>query len=613
MVKTGETGSSKLKFDELPAYTSGKLKEKMPGKFRADMLRHIHDHGPRMVWDSPDKNAWSDRLKKVRHGCVRLVFSKATYLDVRRAGDLWVTKFVTRSEKSYNMHLDDELLCKSVNLSENTYRNLLHTVWGVKPQVGYLFPAEPSFWVDNSQKAVLNPDSWSLFGVSGARAFIRDTVLKEREKIIANKTESVARAEVELKALQNCTRQGLAKQRLKHSGTDDGMVRPGDFRDALHMFKRVLDFAERIKQTSRFWPQILARMPLPDSAFKPESKHLAPMPYAPGKEKDIESHWKLHPGTCMEGILNRVFYELGGSAPVFKDLVAAWKPYKDSVYANYSVFYPAKDNRHETRALVEWKTQGNQGIFQLDGVRGLSCQLTAVVGENEPPVRIPNYKLRREADGTLRLNSSSAIPFTEEEFKAWWRGESGLNTTYGEPKRIKASRPDGSPVWLVEVGCHVVDVAGDLGGEYLELMKPDFEVIKGVELPALEETVEDVNNGNLNMELRDRLTELWDKARAAYHDARSRWLEYACSVKKEVLDFEANRPAKLAEAADELAQAVQAKNTAVTETQEWWQTVGGPDLRQLEELLVGIMHASIPIMHAKVEANGEEHVSKLGT
>ena len=65
--------------------------------------------------------------------------------------------------------------------------------------------------------------------------------------------------------------------------------------------------------------------------------------------------------------------------------------------------------------------------------------------------------------------------------------------------------------------------------------------------------------------------------------------------------------------ADKLAQAVQAKNTAVTETQEWWWTVGGPDLRQLEELLAGIMHASIPIMHAKVEANGEEHVSKLGT
>jgi hypothetical protein len=211
------------------------------------------------------------------------------------------------------------------------------------------------------------------------------------------------------------------------------------------------------------------------------------------------------------------------------------------------------------------------------------------------------------------LNSSVTIPFTEEEFKAWWRGECSLDTKYGEPKRIKASRPDGTPVWLVKVGCHLVDVAGDLGGEYVELMKPDFEVIKGVELPALEETVEDVNNGNLNMELRDRLTELWDKARAAYHDARSRWLEYACSVKKEVLDFEANRPARLAEAADKLAQAVQDKNTAVTGAQEWWQAVGGPDLRQLEELLVGIMHASIPVMHAKVEANGEEHVSKLGT
>ncbi len=591
----------------------------MPGKFRADMLRHIHDHGPRMVWDSPEKNAWSDRLKKVRHGRVRLVFSKATYLDVRRAGDLWVTKLVTRSEKSYNMHLDDELLCKSVNLSVGAYKNLLHTVWGAKPQAGYLFPAKPSWFIETSQKDVLNTHSWSLFGVSGARAFIRDVILKEREKIIANKTVHVEVTEGELRALQNWTRKGLAEQRLKHNGCEDsGPARPTEFRDALHMLKRVLDFAERIKQTSHFWPQILARMPLPDSVFKPESKHLAPMPYAPGKEKDIKSYWKLHPGTCMGGILNRVFYELEGrflqgSAPVFKDFVAAWEPYKDSVYANYSVFRPAKGNQLEEEALEAWKTQGIQGIFLLDGVRWLSCKLTAVAGKNEPPVKLPNYKLRREADGTLRLNSSSAIPFTEEEFKAWWRGESGLNTTYGEPKRIKASRPDGSPVWLVEVGCHVVDVAGDLGGEYLELMKPDFEVIKGVELPALEETVEDVNNGNLNMELRDRLTELWDKARAAYHDARSRWLEYACSVKKEVLDFEANRPARLAEAADELAQAVQAKNTAVTETQEWWRTVGGPDLRQLEELLVGIMHASIPVMHAKVEANGEEHVSELGT
>jgi len=100
-----------------------------------------------------------------------------------------------------------------------------------------------------------------------------------------------------------------------------------------------------------------------------------------------------------------------------------------------------------------------------------------------------NYTVKRGENGALLLSSNIVCPFDENTALAWLRGTGPAPVTrYGACRKIETCTDTGAPVVLIACGCHRIDVARDLGGEFADLLKPTHktELIEGV--PALELT-----------------------------------------------------------------------------------------------------------------------------
>lgn len=599
-------------YPDLPAYVRGVLVESLPKKFKADMLSHVSDHGPHMEWQNPDLSAWCARLSKVQQGHIQWVFSKTTYLDVFIMGPMWVTRLNTRSSDIRKLHWNEPLLKKSAVLSSEQFSLLLAHTWGYGDAKGSSVHKPSTRKCANdvswSQRQVMNY-SWERLGLSGARAFMRDQEREERMNKQKVLSERVVNKEHELHNLNAWSRQSFVGLRDRTEAwpdqpparLSDTFVKPYEFRRKLHMMKAILDFADRAIKTSSLWPHLLARMPIPRRIY--HGRHSFPLPFT-----KAEVHKDNEGASCLYWLFN---YSLVGApgqeTAAWVDEVRCWGNMRHNVYTTFKTTLSPADH---VEAEVGWHKLAD--LTLPSSVDSALVLPGITLSDNVPPVRKPTHKVSRTSQG-LSVSSGGRIPFTEEEFKAWWKGEKKISTPYGEPSRIQASTPEDRPFWLVKVGCHEVDVAGDLGGDYIELMRPDFEVVKGQAVPEAVETVREALEGRYNQELRVRLLKALAAARAYYEHARRLWLAYVRSIRKEVFAFERDRPAAQQKAADELAALMTESKQQADDLKEWWVCVGGVDLRQIEGLMCEIMTASIPEhAHVEPESTGTEEVMTCG-
>ena len=88
------------------------------------------------------------------------------------------------------------------------------------------------------------------------------------------------------------------------------------------------------------------------------------------------------------------------------------------------------------------------------------------------PIKSPNYTARIEG-GKLLVSSGIEVSFSVQTALAWLKGElPSVASGYGSLEKLEVCRPDGSPWIAIRAGCHYIDVAKDLGGEFAELLKP---------------------------------------------------------------------------------------------------------------------------------------------
>lgn len=102
-----------------------------------------------------------------------------------------------------------------------------------------------------------------------------------------------------------------------------------------------------------------------------------------------------------------------------------------------------------------------------------------------------NYTVKRNGSGALVLSSNIVCPFDERTALAWLRGEGPApSTRYGTCRKIETCTDSGAPLVLIGCGCHRIDVARDLGGEFADLLKPTHkaELIEGTSALELNES-----------------------------------------------------------------------------------------------------------------------------
>jgi len=94
---------------------------------------------------------------------------------------------------------------------------------------------------------------------------------------------------------------------------------------------------------------------------------------------------------------------------------------------------------------------------------------------NYPVIRA-NYTVKMDGQRLL-LSSNIECPFSVLSALDWLKGGAQLNTRYGIVQKVNGATEDGKALTLIKCGCHYIDVARDLGGEFTELLKPTHEVV----------------------------------------------------------------------------------------------------------------------------------------
>ena len=218
----------------------------------------------------------------------------------------------------------------------------------------------------------------------------------------------------------------------------------------------------------------------------------------------------------------------------------------------------------------------NLGAYGITALQpDQSIWLAQVEAVYDPPVLKPNYKLRRDAAGKVQVQSNIRIPFEEEAFKTWLKEGGRLPTRYGTPVKIKATvtTPQGvRPAVLIRVGCHVLDVAADLGGDYEELLRPDFEINKLSDACAGVSEILGVRNETLRKEQYKRLLAFKELVGRTIVTARQAQSECRHRAKRDFKDRLSRAEELEKRLADQLAYA----NKLRTDLQRLREELGGP-------------------------------------
>lgn len=512
--------TKKFKYPDLPTHSADVIVEQLPSSFKVDMLRHVHDHGPRVEWEDPKHTAWCRRLAGVRSGKICWKFSSTSKLEILIQDSIWITHLVTGPDDRYMLHHTDPALDTSVVLTSHEASLLKTSIFGFGGITG-----DRKRFVDacvNTTRTTAMDEAWLRAGASGARARIVDTILQRK---LAELNTKVRRTEASVRRKKNLEEAKLDKMQSSALGFWSSRQRY----DALTTKVNYGHLAQYlVANYPDVWPAmwVAAKVNSADTSrfgrFTCYSPHSFPLSYTP------------------DGILScdstRSILESG----------TKW----------LHVWLDELTNEQANREFgdITVKTRGSPVVY-------------------DPPVATPAYSVRRDADGSLHLSSGVKIPFTEDQFKDWLEG-STLSTAYGSPQKIPVTRLNGSEVraaYLIQLGCHEIDVVADLGGEYVELLKPDFEprlVNAGTEAMVEEP-------GTVNEPMRRMLLEVLESNMAAARREHARLSQERREKLKGVLRDFKNLPQAIKVADVEIANNLKAEHECREELIQWNKCHGG--------------------------------------
>jgi len=134
---------------------------------------------------------------------------------------------------------------------------------------------------------------------------------------------------------------------------------------------------------------------------------------------------------------------------------------------------------------------GNYGSANRYSPNEVKPYFPGIPARTVPEICRANYSAAVSAAGELLLSSNVRAEFTPAELLAFLKGErKELRNRYGPVTVRNYSTPEFTPVRLVSCGCHRVDVAKDLGGEFAAVLAPTFAVEHVPAVPALDYSLE---------------------------------------------------------------------------------------------------------------------------
>jgi hypothetical protein len=203
-----------------------------------------------------------------------------------------------------------------------------------------------------------------------------------------------------------------------------------------------------------------------------------------------------------------------------------------------------------------------------------------------------NYTVKRGEGGALVLSSGIVCPFDENTALAWLRGTGPAPVTnYGTCRKIETCDDTGAPLVLIACGCHRIDVARDLGGEFADLLKPAHkaELLEGK--PALE------LNETTRAEFLARCEANAARDIAAYKTEKAAALARYIDRKTKLSAERDNLPALLAEIEKCLEKAKAEKAKAETDLAETEDRFPGATLEKVNNLARAALSAfSLPAL-----------------
>lgn len=166
-----------------------------------------------------------------------------------------------------------------------------------------------------------------------------------------------------------------------------------------------------------------------------------------------------------------------------------------------------------------------------------------VVPETRPvsshPVIEPNYTATRDGDNII-LSSGIKCDVTVTQALAWLRGGPAPHTRYGSCRLVEASTVNGSPVKIIECGCHKLDIR-NFGPEFEELLKPTHVVTFTPGKPSI------VWSPETKEAFLARLKENVDAFIAGNHKAKRDAANAYFQKRKELIDLRDNKEARKAQ------------------------------------------------------------------
>jgi hypothetical protein len=190
-----------------------------------------------------------------------------------------------------------------------------------------------------------------------------------------------------------------------------------------------------------------------------------------------------------------------------------------------------------------------------------------------------NYTVRRGENGALLLSSNIVCPFDEQTALAWLRGEGPApSTRYGVCRKIETCTDTGAPLVLIGCGCHKIDVARDLGGEFAELLKPTHkaELIEGTAALELTEAT--------RAEFLARCEANAARAIAGYKSEKAQALARYLDQKTKLANERDNLPAVLAEMQNGIEKAKAEKAALELELAEMEKRFPGANVEKINDL-----------------------------
>lgn len=516
----GPDKSHRAKPTELPVCFDW-VEEKLPASFKVEYFQHVSDHGPRVEWEPGTLvHSWFERLRSVRNGKMQFsIRDKKSTLTVLIMERIWMTCWSHNSGTVRTVHYDHPQISQSRVVDKDGFDQIVLSMFGAVPK---LRVAAATGEPKPSEHALDVAQSYIEYAAFRAGWNGARALVVDRELEVRNKGVGVLRA-------------SLSALRVERDYLDSSKV---------SMIKDAARAARKPYGGIKMHREICAKA---DYVLKAASTGFERWP------------WLLM-DTKLQALLN----------------AAAGDKHKAALrMTSYG------------KREIDLQLPPDQQPACIERARPVVMIIDAQDEAYHPELRSPTHTVCREA-GKPVLSSGVALPFEESALLQWLEegAEHPFDTRYGPLTKVKATVMDnGVPraAVLLEVGCHLVDVAADLGGSYAKLLAPDFEPVRVAATEAMSEQhdpgVAAVVNGALRAELIQRLHDLkpWLK------QTQRRALVRVQGAVRDARAYHAIKQQKVKELnaliADRMAEMVK----AVKEVREWHAGIGGVSLQSFAQ------------------------------